>query len=149
MRPVRLGLAAVVVAVMGIAILGIGMGDAPKAEDAAPTGAALTASKARIAHGGAQVQEGRKEFESEGCASCHAIAADGKKGVLGPRLDTDHDPADEILGSITMPRKDIVEGYEANLMPTNYAKKMSKGELDAVVAYIQAASGKAKGGSSG
>lgn len=146
MKPVRIALAAVVVIVMGVAILGIGMGDAPKSEEPAPTGAALKASASRIAAGGKQVQEGRKEFESEGCASCHAIAADGRKGVLGPRMDTYTDPAADVLKNITMPRSDIAQGYEANLMPTNYAKKMSKAELSAVVAYIQAASGKAKDG---
>lgn len=148
MTPIRIVIAALVVAVMGIAVVGIGMGDAPKAEEPAPQGAELVASKSRLAKGGEQVQEGRKEFDSEGCASCHAIAADGIKGVLGPRLDTDKDPAEEILGSITEPRADIVKGYEGNLMPADYGSTMSAAELDAVVAYIKAASGKEeKGGS--
>lgn len=149
MTPLRVALAAVVVVVMGIAIVGIGMGDAPKSDDAAPTGAKLVASKTRIAAGDAQVKEGRTEFKSEGCSSCHAIAADGYKGVLGPRLDADTDPAKEIRTAITDPRADIVKGYEANakLMPINYGTKMSPDELDAVVAYIKAASGSAKKGS--
>lgn len=134
MRPVRIVLAALVVVVMGIAVGGLGMGDAPKSEEPAPTQAQLTASKSRIARGGEQVQMGKAEFESEGCASCHAIAADGRKGVLGPRLDTDKDPAEEILGSITEPRADIVKGYEANLMPADFGEKMSPKELDSVVA---------------
>jgi mono/diheme cytochrome c family protein len=147
MRPLRVGVAVVVVVIMGVAIAGLGMGDAPKSEKPAPAGGALRASKERLAAGGEMVQEGGKEFASEGCASCHAIAAGGRKGALGPRLDTDTDPADEILSSITKPRADIVKGYEANLMPADYAKRMSKDELAAVVAYIKAAAGKeAKGG---
>lgn len=146
MTPLRIALALVVVVVMGIAVAGIGMGDAPKPDEPAPAGAELTASRTRITSGGEKVQEGRKEFESEGCASCHAIAADGRKGVLGPRLDTDKDPAEEIRGAITMPRADIVAGYESNLMPSDYGTTMRPEELDAVVAYIAAASGKEKGG---
>ncbi len=146
MKPARIVLAALVVVVMAVAVVGLGMGDAPKPEGLAPQGAQLVASKSRIAKGGDKVSEGKKEFDSEGCASCHAIAADGYKGVLGPRLDTDTDPADEILTSITKPREDIVKGYQGNLMPTTYGKTMSKDGLDAVVAYIKAASGKEKKG---
>lgn len=148
MKPLRLGVAGLVVVAMAIAVFGIGMGSAPKSEEAAPTGAALTASKMRIASGGPKVTEGRKEFESEGCESCHAIAADNRKGKLGPRLDTDTDPADEILTSITKPREDIVKGYEENLMPADYGKEIKPDELGAIVAYIKAASGKDKGGGS-
>jgi mono/diheme cytochrome c family protein len=143
MRSARIVLAAVVVVVMGVAIAGVGMGDAPKG-DPAPTGAQVAASKLRIAHAGSTVAEGRREFETEGCEACHAMAADGRKGVLGPRLDTDTDPAKEIRSAITDPRADIVKGYEPNLMPTDYSKTMTPAELDAVVAYIKATSGEEK-----
>ena len=149
MKALRVALAALVVVVMGIAVAGFGMGDAPKPEDPAPTGAELVASKSRLAQGGKEVEEGRTEFKSEGCASCHAIAADEIETVLGPRLDTDKDPADEIRTSITRPRADIVKGYQANLMPTDYAKKMTPAKLDAVVAYIKAAAGEEKSGDGG
>ena len=139
MKPVRIAAAAVVVVVMAIALLGVGMGDAPK-NDPAPTGAAVQASKAAIAAGGTQVAEGREEFEEEGCDSCHAIAATGAKGQLGPRMDAQDDPADEIYENITEPRKDIKDGYEGELMPADYAKRMKPEQIKAVVAFIKAAS---------
>jgi mono/diheme cytochrome c family protein len=136
---VVLGLAVLAVAV---AVAGIAMGSAPKSPDPAPTGAALTASKQRIASGGGQVQEGKREFEARGCDACHAIAATGANGRLGPRLDTlADDKVADIVESITEPRKDIAPGYEADLMPVDYAKRMDAGEIKAIATYIKAASG--------
>lgn len=140
MTPVRTGLAAVVVVVFALAIAGVGMGDAPK-NDPAPTGAALTASKAAIAGGDEQVKEGAKEFEQEHCDSCHAIAATGAKGQIGPRMDAQGDEGlDDIAENIEKPRKDIKDGYEANLMPTDYSKRMTPDEIAAVAKFIKAAS---------
>ncbi len=147
MSALKSGLAALSAVLMAVAVLGIGMGDAPTPEEPAPTGAALQASKERIAQGGEQVAEGREEFEEEGCDSCHAIAADDKKGVLGPRLDTLADDSAEDIGKdITEPRADIVEGYEDELMPADYAKEIEAKKIDALAAYIKAASGDAKSG---
>lgn len=144
---VVLGLA---VLALVVAVTGIAMGSAPKSPDPAPTGAALAASKARVAGGGEQVQEGKAEFESEGCDSCHAIAATGANGKLGPRLDTltDDKPAD-IVESIREPRKEIVQGYEAKLMPADYAKRVDPAEITAIAAFIKAASGSKKAGGGG
>lgn len=149
MSPVRIGLAALVVVVLGLAVAGVGMGDAPK-NDPEPTGAALTASRAAIAKGGEQVREGMQEFESEHCDSCHAIAATGAKGQLGPRMDAQGDEKlADIEENITEPRKDVKDGYEANLMPTDYAKRMTPEEIEAVARFIKAASstGEGEGGS--
>ena len=144
MSPVRALLAVVVVVVLGAAIAGIGTGHAPKG-DPAPTGSALAASKHAIATGDAQVQEGRHEFADEHCATCHAIAATGADGKLGPRMDTQDDPAKVIVGNIVHPRSDIAEGYEAHLMPTDYAKRMTPAQIRAVAAFVKAASAGAKG----
>ncbi len=144
MSAVRLAVTALVVVVMGGAIVGVGTGSAPKG-DPAPTGTALAASKQRIASGGAAVQRGREEFEEEHCDACHAIAATGAKGKLGPRLDTQDEAAAEIRANIADPRADIAEGYEAHLMPTDYATRMSAREIDDVVAFIKAASGGQEG----
>ncbi len=148
MKPVRIGLAAVIVVAFALAIAGVGMGDAPK-NDPAPTGAALTASKAAIASGGDEVKEGAEEFEEEGCDACHAIAATGAKGQLGPRMDAQGDEKlEEIEENIAKPRKDIKDGYEAKLMPTDYSKRMTPEEIRAVAKFIQAASktGEEEGG---
>jgi len=63
------------------------MGEAPAERRAAPGTTAVAAAKARIAAGGAVTARGRALFEGEGCDRCHAIAATGAEGMLGPRLD--------------------------------------------------------------
>ncbi|UTI66056.1 cytochrome c [Paraconexibacter antarcticus] len=145
MTPVRTALAALVVVAFGLAIAGAGMGG-PPAGDPAPKTAAVTVAKQAIARN-ATAAEGAKEFESEGCDACHAIAATGAKGKLGPRLDTDSDPVRETAGNVTDPRTDIAEGYEAKLMPTDYASRMSAEEIRAVATFIHTVS--AAGGGSG
>ena len=144
MTPLRALLAVVVVVVIGAAIIGIGTGG-PVKGDAAPMGKALVASKQRIATGGAMVKDGAKEFASEGCDDCHAIAATGAKGNIGPRLDTDTDPVHETVENILEPRKDIAKGYPAKLMPTDYAKRMPRADIQAIAAFIHAASGSGGG----
>lgn len=145
MTPVRTALAALVVVAFGLAIAGVGMGSAP-AGDPAPKSAQVAAAKKAIA-ADATAAEGAKEFESEGCDACHAIAATGAKGKLGPRLDTDSDPVRQTAGNITDPRTDIAEGYEGKLMPTDYASRMSAEEIKAVATFIHTAS--TAGGNSG
>jgi mono/diheme cytochrome c family protein len=146
MKAVR-GLLVLVAAVVVVAVLGVGMGDAPKSPDAAPTGAALAASKQRVAAGGAMVQKGKEEFDHQGCDACHAIAATGAKGKLGPRLDTlAGDSVEDDIKNIIRPRADIVQGYQPNLMPTDYAKRMGADDVRAVAAFLKAASGGKQGG---
>lgn len=144
MSPVRHALAALLVVVGGLAILGVGQGDAPKS-DPAPAGAALVASKARVANGSELVKEGEKEFRSEGCNRCHSMAASGYDGKIGPRLDTlaDQNVA-EIVTNIVKPRVDIVKGYPPNVMPADYAKRIKADEIKAIATYLKAASGSAK-----
>lgn len=151
MSPVRIGLAGIVVVVLGLALAGVGMGDAPK-NDPAPTGAMLAASKASVAHGDASVQRGKEEFEEHHCDSCHAIAATGAKGQLGPRMDAQGDEElSDIEENIAEPTADIAEGYEANLMPRDYAEELGSKGIEDVAKFIMAASttGKGEGGGDG
>jgi len=87
--------------VMGAAIAGVGMGDAPAERQAAPSATAVAAATGRIAAGGAATTaRGHRLFEDEGCDRCHAIAATSAPGRLGPRLDVIDDDADDIAESI-------------------------------------------------
>ena len=129
---------------IGAAVVGIGQGSAPK-NDPAPTGATLVASKKAVASGGPKVQKGKEEFSEEGCNRCHALAATGAKGKLGPRMDTQDDPVAVVEENITEPHKDIAEGFEAHLMPTDYATRLGKAGVADVAAFIKAASVGAKG----
>lgn len=48
------------------------------------------------------------------------------------------------MTNIVRPRADIAEGYPANLMPTDYAKRIPADEIQAIATFIKAASGDAK-----
>ncbi len=134
---IRAALAALVVLVMGAAIVGIGMGDAPADKQPAPTAAQVAAAKQRIA----ATPEGLELFADEGCDRCHSIAAVGADGKLGPRLDMVDDDAEDIAESITDPRDDIVDGFSEKLMPTDYGEELSPNEIAALAAFLAAASG--------
>lgn len=133
----RPALATLVVAVMACAILGIGMGDAPADREPAPA----AASRAAIAAGGAEARRGRDLFEAEGCDRCHAVAAIGADGKLGPRLDTLDEDLEDNLESIAEPREDIADGYSASLMPDDFDERLSDAELRALAAFVTTASG--------
>ena len=137
----RAALAGVVVVVMGCAILGIGMGDAPAERERAPNAALVAAAKQRLAAAPAEVKRGRSLFADEGCDRCHSIAASGADGKLGPRLDTIDDDLEDNLESITEPREDTVDGYPEKLMPTIYEDRLSDADLNALAAFVTTVSG--------
>ncbi|MEA2151653.1 MAG: hypothetical protein QOD69_3483 [Solirubrobacteraceae bacterium] len=141
MSPVRAVLVVVVAAVMGCATIGIGMGDATAAREPAPSEAQVAAAGQRIAAGSASVRRGRELFASEGCDRCHAVAATGAEGRLGPRLDTLDEDADHNLESIVDPRHEITDGYPENLMPVDLAKRLDRAELQALADFVTTVSG--------
>jgi mono/diheme cytochrome c family protein len=142
MKPLRAGLAVGVVAAMGCAIFGIGMGSAPAEREPAPRAAAVAASRQRIADGRASVRRGRELFTEQGCDRCHAIAAIGAEGRLGPRVDRLDDDLDDNLRSIAEPREDITDGYPRNLMPADFGERLDDPDLRALAAFVTAASGR-------
>jgi mono/diheme cytochrome c family protein len=143
----RLVLAALVVLVMGCAVAGIGTGTSRAEREPAPSQAAVRAATQRIAGGGATVARGRRLFADQGCDRCHAIAAVGAGGMLGPRLDTLDEDADDIAESIVQPRDETVDGYPEKLMPTDFAARRSDDDVAALAAFVAAASGgEAEGG---
>lgn len=81
---------------------------------------------------------GKPSVSAIGCASCHTMKAAGASGTVGPNLDKElsADPASATRESIVDPNKEIVPGYSANVMPTNYATAFTKRELDALVNYV-------------
>ena len=115
----RLVLAALVVVVMGCAIAGVGMGEAPAEREPRRRRPGVQAARQRIAALGPQ---GRRLFEDEGCDRCHSIAAVDADGRLGPRLDMLDDDAEDVAESITDPRDDTADGYPEKLMPADYAR---------------------------
>ncbi len=141
MNLVRATLAVLVVAVLGCAALGIGMGESSADRKTPPSAKEIAAAKQRIAAGSAGVERGRAAFEADGCDRCHAIAAIGADGRLGPRLDTLDEDADHNLESIADPRDDITDGYPSNLMPTDYADRLGDARVQALADFVTAVSG--------
>ena len=137
----RAALALVPAAVMACAITGLGMGDARAEREPAPSAAQIAAARERISAGGAGVRQGRALFADEGCDRCHAIAAVGAGGMLGPRLDTIDDDLDDNLESIADPRDDVADGYPEQLMPKDFDERLDDVELQALAAFVTAVSG--------
>jgi mono/diheme cytochrome c family protein len=137
----RLVLAALTVLVLGGAIAGVGMGEAPAERRAA--------ARQRIAAGGAATARGRALFAAEGCDRCHSIAATGAEGKLGPRLDAIDEDAEKIAEAIVDPREETAGGFPATLMPADFGDRLSDAQVADLAAFVAAASGGEGGGESG
>ena len=81
---------------------------------------------------------GKPDVGAIGCGSCHTMKAAGTSGTIGPNLDKEltADPASATRESIVDPNKEIISGYSANVMPTNYGTALNAQELDALVNYV-------------
>ncbi len=107
-----------------------------------PAGKATTSAQAPVLTGdalGAQLfVSGKPDTGAIGCGSCHTMKSAGATGTIGPNLDKEltADPASATRESIVDPNKEIISGYSANVMPTNYATALTPQELDALVNYI-------------
>jgi mono/diheme cytochrome c family protein len=89
-----------------------------------------------------------------GCGSCHTLAAAGTTGTVGPDLDKDlrtncaSPQSKKIRGAsleecirtaITKPYAYLPPGFKAGVMPSNFAKTLSKSEVTALVNFISSA----------
>jgi cytochrome c oxidase subunit 2 len=87
--------------------------------------------------GGGSQPDGAAVFADNGCASCHTLAEANASGTVGPNLGKLAKPtAAFVHESIVNPNKQVEKGYQPNIMPQDFGKKLSKGELDALVDYI-------------
>lgn len=120
-----------VVVVFAVGALGIGLG-----EEGHPglDAAGIETFRQAIAAGGDTVSRGRALFATEGCSKCHAIAAAGYGGKLGPVLDTEkaNEEPEEFL-------EGIVERDEASLMRTDYDERVTEDEAQALAEFVAAA----------
>jgi len=80
---------------------------------------------------------GRAVFARMGCGSCHALAAAGSSGQMGPDLDTRlaHHTRATLIAQITSPAGD--GGFSA--MPDDFGSRMTARELDSLVDFLLAA----------
>ncbi len=108
-------------------------GSAPKYQPAVQAEPKPTNQPAPASAAGAQV------FAANGCGGCHALAAAGSTGAVGPDLDKSLAPDDhaaDIEEMITDPTAEIVPGYPPNVMPQDYGKSLTKTQLSDLVSYL-------------
>jgi mono/diheme cytochrome c family protein len=81
---------------------------------------------------------GQDVFTSAGCGSCHAVAAAGSTGTIGPALDESLQgrSADGIRTQILDPNSEIAEGFGPGIMPEDYGERLSDEELANLVAFL-------------
>jgi mono/diheme cytochrome c family protein len=72
------------------------------------------------------------------CSGCHTMKTAGSTATVGPNLDKElgPDPASATRESIVDPNKEIIPGYQANVMPVNYGTALTPTQLDALVNYV-------------
>jgi cytochrome c oxidase subunit 2 len=81
--------------------------------------------------------QGEQIFTSAGCAGCHTLAAAGATAKVGPDLGKLKDAdAAFIRESIVTPNAQIEAGFKPDIMPSDFAEKLSEEELDALVKYL-------------
>jgi mono/diheme cytochrome c family protein len=103
-------------------------------ETAEPAGAESAGAES-ASGGGAQV------FASNGCGSCHTLAAAGSTGTTGPDLNESLAPDDDTAGieeMIADPNLEVIEGYPPNVMPQDYGQSLSKPEMHELAEYLVA-----------
>jgi mono/diheme cytochrome c family protein len=104
---------------------------------------------------GTTAADGKAVFTSVGgCGSCHTLAAAGTTGIVGPNLDVRLRsdcalPASKkirgatlekcIHTSITDPYAYIPIGYHAGVMPSDFAKTLTKSEIAALINFLSTA----------
>jgi cytochrome c oxidase subunit 2 len=90
-------------------------------------------------------------FNSQPCSTCHTLSAAHASGKVGPDLDKlvsyaqqAHQPlAAFIHQSIVDPGAYVQPGFPNNTMPTDFAQKLSKAQLSALVKFLVQSSQKA------
>jgi cytochrome c oxidase subunit II len=107
----------------------------------------LTAPPASTGGGGG-APDGKTLFTdgngtSTACGACHTLADAGTSASTGPDLDDGLKGRDAnfIKQSIVEPDAQVTQGYNKGIMPSNYGQTLSAEEQDALVSYLQKATG--------
>ena len=87
---------------------------------------------------------GGQVFASNGCGSCHTLAIAGSAGAVGPNLDEELPGQTKAMieESIVDPNKEIVQGFQPNVMPSNYSTTIDQQEIKDLVDFLYENSGK-------
>ncbi len=84
--------------------------------------------------GGSQItaSTGKEIFQKAGCVSCHTLADAGAAGNIGPNLDEEKPPKDEVV-------KYVTEGD--GRMPS-FKDRLTAEQIDTVSEYVATVAGK-------
>ncbi len=111
-----------------------------------PTEAPVAEEPQALAGGGAPApaETGEAAIKKYGCQACHTLL--GSNSPVGPVLDTVAERLDrqQIQQSIIDPAAVIAEGF-VNMMPVDFAQKMTVSELNMIVELLAASKGDAAG----
>lgn len=111
------------------------------AQSAPAAGGSTTGGQGGSTSGGDLASAGRETFTTN-CGSCHTLAAAGTSGTVGPDLTTALRGQDvaTIREDIVDPDKRITSGFQAGVMPGNFAETLSAEQIDGLVAYLASVS---------
>lgn len=119
----------------------------------APTPATTSTTPATSTTGAtdtAAIALGKQAFAANGCGGCHTLKAAGSGGNIGPDLDNlaaDAKTAGQafdayVRESIVKPNAYVVPGFQANVMPGSFGQSLTAPQLNGLIAYLLAVSGK-------
>lgn len=140
------GWAFVLVAVIAF-VGGLVIGDLGSSPETETVQVPVASSEGEAGAGAEPTQEssatelGAQLFSSAGCGSCHALAAAGSTGEVGPNLDeflAPDDTTEAVEEMIVDPNAELAEGYAANVMPQNYGQTFAKTEVEQLAEYLVA-----------
>jgi cytochrome c551/c552 len=87
---------------------------------------------------------GKAVFAGNGCGACHTFQPAGSTGKIGPDLgnlaagaqEAGQPLAEYARQSIVDPNAFVVKGYPSGVMPGDFGQKLSKTQLDDLVAFL-------------
>ena len=84
-------------------------------------------------------EAGKAVYEEQNCGSCHTFAPAGSTGTIGPDLDEalQGKDAEFIRTSIVNPNAEVAQGFQPNIMPSDYGQKLEDQQLADLVAFLQ------------
>ena len=87
---------------------------------------------------------GGQVFANNGCGACHTFAAAESVGTTGPNLDEglQGQSVKDIETSIVDPSADIVQGFQAGVMPEDYGDTIEPKDLKLLVDFLYENAGK-------
>lgn len=82
---------------------------------------------------------GKTVYNDNGCGGCHTFEAAGSTGAVGPNLDETltGKSAEYIETAITSPDAEIAPGFQAGVMPQDYASQLEPKQIADLVAFLQ------------